>query len=74
MSGSTFIQWKETDLCMDFHCPKCGEHSHFDGLFAYAVRCSACGQDWQMPTDVSSLLFPLAPGHGEMIVTDNLNE
>lgn len=29
-----FIQWKGTDVCMDFHC-ECGVHMHFDGDFAF---------------------------------------
>lgn len=49
---TTFIQWKGTDLCMDFNCPACGEHSHFDGYFAYHVECGQCGARWEMPTDV----------------------
>ena len=32
----TFIQWKGTDVCMDFHC-KCGAHLHIDGMFVYKV-------------------------------------
>lgn len=39
------VQWKGTDACMDVYCP-CGRQSHFDGLFAYFVRC-ACGKVWQ---------------------------
>lgn len=46
-----FIQWKGTDLCMDFHCP-CGAHCHVDASFAYYVRCGACGQVYQMGTQV----------------------
>jgi hypothetical protein len=42
-----FIQWKGTDVCMDFHCT-CGEQYHFDGFFAYAVKCN-CGKVWEMP-------------------------
>ncbi len=37
-----FIQWKGTDVCLDFYCP-CGAHGHFDGDFAYNVRCPNCG-------------------------------
>ena len=37
----TFIQWKGTDLCMDFYCPECGDHSHFDGEFAYSIHLDA---------------------------------
>ncbi len=49
---TTFIQWKGTDLCMDFYCPKCGEHSHFDGMFAYHIECSGCRARWKMPEHV----------------------
>ena len=62
-----FIQWKGTDVCMDFWC-ECGAHLHFDGYFAYAVRCPHCKTIWQMP----SRLFPRKadgetyPGHIEM--------
>lgn len=42
-----FIQWKGTDVCMDFHCP-CGEGGHFDGYFAYVVECPACHRRWEM--------------------------
>ena len=43
-----FIQWKGTDACFDFHC-ECGEHNHFDGYFAYVVKCAKCSQEWEMP-------------------------
>lgn len=43
-----FIQWKGTDVCMDFHC-KCGAHCHFDGYFAYVVQCSHCKTKYEMP-------------------------
>jgi hypothetical protein len=43
-----FIQWKGTDACFDFACD-CGAHYHFDGFFAYFVKCGSCGQVWQMP-------------------------
>lgn len=35
------IQWKGTDLCMDFTC-ECGNS------VAYAVKCEACGAVWGM--------------------------
>ena len=47
-----FIQWKGTDVCMDFHCD-CGEHNHYDGMFAYVIRCGKCGKEWEMPCYVS---------------------
>jgi hypothetical protein len=46
-----FIQWKGTDVCMDFHC-ECGAHCHVDADFAYFVDCPHCGQRWQMPSYV----------------------
>lgn len=46
-----FIQWKGTDVCMDFHC-ECGAHCHFDGDFAYAVKCPHCETIWEMPAYV----------------------
>lgn len=38
-----WIQWKGTDVCMDFHCA-CGESSHIDATFAYFVKCPKCGK------------------------------
>lgn len=32
-----WIQWKGTDVCMDFHC-ECGEANHYDGYFAYQIN------------------------------------
>jgi len=46
-----FIQWKGTDVCMDFYC-ECGAHCHFDGAFAYAVKCRHCETIWEMPVYV----------------------
>lgn len=46
-----WIQWKGTDVCMDIRCP-CGELGHIDGLFAYQIKCSACGQHYAVGTNV----------------------
>lgn len=43
----TFIQWKGTDVCMDFHC-KCGAHLHIDGDFVYHVKCAHCDRIYTM--------------------------
>ncbi|MFZ4534341.1 MAG: hypothetical protein ACOYOJ_21360 [Alsobacter sp.] len=43
-----FIQWKGTDVCMDFHC-HCGTSCHVDASFAYTVRCPTCQTVWEMP-------------------------
>lgn len=55
-----FIQWKGTDVCLDFTC-ECGAVGHFDGLFAYALRCPGCGKAWDMPHTVG--LIPAQAGH-----------
>lgn len=36
-----WIQWKNTEVSMDFHC-KCGAHLGVEGDFAYYVCCSTC--------------------------------
>jgi hypothetical protein len=46
-----FIQWKGTQVCMDFYC-QCGAHVHGDGGFAYNVECGACGAFYEMGTQV----------------------
>lgn len=46
-----FIQWKGTNLCMDFHCP-CGVDGHVDADFAYNVQCHGCGAVYEMGTQV----------------------
>jgi hypothetical protein len=43
-----FVQWKNTEVCLDFRCP-CGYEGHFDGMFAYGLRCARCGAEWAMP-------------------------
>ena len=52
MTWTTNIQWKGTDLCMDFNCPTCGGFTHFDGMFAFAIKCGHCNSYFEMPTDV----------------------
>lgn len=54
---SAHIQWKGTDVCMDFHCLcDTGEEvagvGHFDGYFAYHVRCARCGRVYRLPTEL----------------------
>ena len=43
-----FLQWKNTDACFDLWC-ECGRHLHFDGYFAYTVRCPRCDAIYEMP-------------------------
>jgi hypothetical protein len=51
-----FIQWKGTDVCLDFHCPCRPDtdafSAHFDGDFAYFVECPYCGAVYEMGTQV----------------------
>lgn len=46
-----FIQWKATDLFMEFWC-QCGAYNRYNGYFAYYVKCSGCGQVYEMDTKV----------------------
>jgi hypothetical protein len=52
--GEVFIQWKGTDVCFDFRC-ECGADAHFDGYFAYAIKCPLCGTIYEMPSTVTLL-------------------
>jgi hypothetical protein len=65
---TTFIQWKGTDLCMDFNCPKCGAHSHFDGDFAYAIECGNCNAQFRMPSEIGPLLVEIKPGEEDCVL------
>ena len=59
--ASMFIQWKGTDVCLDFHCP-CGTSSHGHGLFAYHVRCPGCDAVYEMGTQVIAKRVDVAEG------------
>lgn len=48
-----FVQWKGNNSCFDFIC-ECGEQCHWDGFFAYVVKCPDCEALWEMP----HLLYP----------------
>lgn len=49
--ASMFIQWKGTDVCLDFRCP-CGGGGHLDGYGAYSVRCPDCGRAFDLGQQV----------------------
>ncbi|WP_159540885.1 hypothetical protein [Aeromicrobium sp. 9AM] len=46
-----FIQWKGTEVCLDFNCA-CGESGHIDDMFAYFIHCPTCGAVYEMGTQV----------------------
>lgn len=46
-----FIQWKGTDVCLDFWC-KCGAHNHYDGYFAYRIVCGQCKTKYELNPNI----------------------
>jgi hypothetical protein len=48
---SAYIQWKDTNVRMQFNCD-CGGHCEFEGDFAYSVQCCHCQTVWEMPRSV----------------------
>lgn len=52
-----WMQMKGTDLCADIRCA-CGQVSHVDGEFVYAVKCPHCGAVYTIGTNVE-----LIPGN-----------
>lgn len=48
---SASIQWKGTDVCLDFYCD-CGAQSHFDGYFCYAIQCAQCGKIYGLRPEI----------------------
>lgn len=44
---NAFIQWKGTNVCLDFYC-LCGDQFHLDEDFAYAVECPHCQRVYEM--------------------------
>jgi len=67
-----WVQWKGTNVCMDFHCD-CGAVGHVDGLFAYHIKCGACGKVWE----VDGHVFLREPGDdysGECTLTAAMDD
>jgi hypothetical protein len=52
-----FIQWKGTDVCLDFQCP-CGTSGHLDADFAYYIHCPGCDAVYRMGTQVIAKRVP----------------
>lgn len=59
--ATMFIQWKGTDVCLDFQCPCQPEEiaysAHFDGYGAYFLLCPGCGSVYEMGTQVRARLL-----------------
>ena len=67
--ASMFIQWKGTDVCLDFTCA-CGATGHLDTDFAYFVECPSCGAVYEMGTQVIVKRIVPAQAHIEPKVMD----
>lgn len=50
---NAFIQWKGTDVCMDFYCV-CGDQFHIDADFTYAVQCPHCDRLFEMSSMIEA--------------------
>lgn len=61
-----FIQWKGTEVCLDFWCP-CGVACHLDDDFAYNVQCPECGSVFEMGTQVIAKRVPDGDTGGAII-------
>lgn len=55
-------EWKGTEVCLDFYCT-CGGNGHYDGGFAYGLRCGDCGATWILPH-----MLPLTRGEEDQVV------
>jgi hypothetical protein len=60
-----FIQWKGTDICMDFWCD-CGTQNHYNGYFAYYVQCKGCKQVYKLDSKVMMQKSELNKDHSPL--------
>lgn len=69
-SYRVYIQYKGTDICMDFHC-ECGNDTHFDGDFTYAVRCPYCKGVYELSSYINTRkLTPEEEAKNKGVVVD----
>ena len=54
------IQWKGTDVCMDFDCV-CGLFFHVDGEFVYSVECPHCHKMYTLDSFVGATEIDTRP-------------
>jgi hypothetical protein len=64
-----WIQWKGTDVCMDIRC-ECGEDIHFDGMFAYHIKCLGCGAVYECDGHIKLHKLDFEPEHTKCIETE----
>src|ERR1051325_4443271 len=57
----SFVQWKGTELCMDFTCV-CGRSGHIDDSFCYFLRCPSCERVYELAPVVSVREVPTYGG------------
>lgn len=50
--GHLYVQWKGTNVCADFWCPKCEATGHADAEFMYEIQCPDCGQLYRVSARV----------------------
>lgn len=74
--ATVFIQWKGTDVCLDFYCQQCGMSSHYDGDFAYSLRCVYCDAVFAMPHSLPLVLTtdPAEVGRAQLTERDDPDE
>ncbi len=66
-----WIQWKGTDVCMDFHC-ECGFMGHIDGSFTYIVECPKCHSVYSCNGHIELIKLEEKPDGNIHVVNDDL--
>lgn len=46
------IQWKGSQVCLDFVCPGCGAAFHVDTDCETFIECSGCGTVTDLPNEL----------------------
>jgi hypothetical protein len=67
--ADVYLQWKGTDVCLDFHCYRCNTFGHVDGFFASFLQCPTCGQGYAMPSVVTLKPVTLTTAQAEYVKT-----
>lgn len=63
---SGHVQWKGTDVCLDFHC-LCGAYGHVDDYFVYRVECGGCGRRYAVPDTLMLMPLERDPGGDDQL-------